>query len=465
MSSKDQPDAGVKAIIGAEIIDGNGGAPIKDGVIVIDGKRISAVGDRSTPVPPHAKRITADGKFIIPGLICTGGHILEHYYVDTLLRYEGRYDDLILEAAQLTLRAGFTTTIDGGTPRDNEIKVRNAINEGREIGPRIRTSGGTVGDQGPYGEGVGRPGPRDALSPAMAETINSRWECNIGPQLWSMSPVQVREEVRKYIESGINWLNVMVGGNYGSEHFIRFSPRVLRAIVEEGHRAGLVLRANCMYSNETALLALDVGFDLVYIAMSYSWEISAELIDQLAKRQATMWFRPNTRQELETVGDVVKGSGHFARTNKNIMEAKPRSELAFLRAGVPMALSMGGGMYSAAIRQTAFKGFSEEHLVIGKEHINAIKGALELGMKPLEILKAGTLIPARAHKIDKDVGTLEKGKFADLLVLDRNPLERAENYSSISVLMKEGQIIDRDALPTQRLLSLEYPKHLLGLTG
>jgi imidazolonepropionase-like amidohydrolase len=75
------------------------------------------------------------------------------------------------------------------------------------------------------------------------------------------------------------------------------------------------------------------------------------------------------------------------------------------------------------------------------------------GMKPMAALMAATRNIAKAYKVDKTLGTLERGKLADLLILDRNPLEDAENYRSIHLVMKEGKIIDRDALPTQRLLT------------
>jgi imidazolonepropionase-like amidohydrolase len=463
--TNEQRAVDVIALVGGEIIDGNGGFPIKNGVIVIEGKRISTVGDRSTPVPLHAKKIPLDGKFIIPGLIGYVGLIADLGYVDTLVRYEGRYDELALETAQIALRSGFTTIDDSNSPRDDVIKVRNAIHEGRAVGSRIHTAAGWIGASGPYG--VGATGAREALGPSLLASINSRWECNVGPPLWSMSLAQVREEVRKYIDTGVNWLNVMVGGNYGSEHWLRFSPRVLRAIVEEGHRAGLVVKANCMYSEEIALLALDIGFDLVYIAGNYPSPISAELIDQLVKRQSTLWFRPDSRQELQALTRLVtEFSDEFSRTNQTLAEWKPRNERALLRAGVPMALALGGCMLSADTRNHPRRKVLWEDLnVIGKDHINAMKAAVEIGMKPMEILQAGTRVPARAHKLDKDLGTLEQGKFADLLVLNRNPLENPDNYNSIHMVMKEGQVIDRDALPTQRLLSREYPKHLLDLAG
>jgi imidazolonepropionase-like amidohydrolase len=77
----------------------------------------------------------------------------------------------------------------------------------------------------------------------------------------------------------------------------------------------------------------------------------------------------------------------------------------------------------------------------------------DLGAKPMAILMAATRNVAKAYKVDRDVGTLERGRLADLLVLNLNPLEDARNYRAIHLIMKEGRIIDRDNLPTERLLT------------
>jgi len=91
--------------------------------------------------------------------------------------------------------------------------------------------------------------------------------------------------------------------------------------------------------------------------------------------------------------------------------------------------------------------------VLGSSHFWWLQAAQEKGMAPMAALMAATRNVARAFRLDKDLGTLERGRLADLVVLDRNPLEGAENYRSISIVMKEGRIIDRDALPTQKLLT------------
>jgi imidazolonepropionase-like amidohydrolase len=139
------------------------------------------------------------------------------------------------------------------------------------------------------------------------------------------------------------------------------------------------------------------------------------------------------------------------------VEAKPLNEQVVLRAGVPIMLNSGGFVISEdSLKTITAAGHTPpgaEWTLLGKSHFNALLGAQDIGMKPMHALQGVTRNIARAYKVDKDLGTLEPGKFADLLILDRNPLQNAENYNSISVVMKEGKVVDHHALPTQKLLT------------
>jgi imidazolonepropionase-like amidohydrolase len=129
------------AIVGATLIDGNGGPPINDSVILIEGKRIAAIADCTLQIPNQAQQIAAHGKFVIPGLIDAHVWSLDGTIPTVLIRHEGRYEELVIEAAQLTLKNGVTTLFDGWGPRDVLIKARDAIHSGRVIGSRIYCSG------------------------------------------------------------------------------------------------------------------------------------------------------------------------------------------------------------------------------------------------------------------------------------------------------------------------------------
>jgi imidazolonepropionase-like amidohydrolase len=453
VSAEEQRETGVMALVGGTIIDGNGGSPIADGVILIDGKRISAVGEASTQIPPHSKRISVAGKFIIPGFVSSLGTLVGDVYgVHTLVRFEDRYDKLALEAAQVALKHGITTVFDFYGPRDDLIKVRNSINEGKAIGSRIFLGGNWIGCDGPFS--VDHGNWSGSLGGDIAQRIDRRWECNVGERLTSMSPAQVREEIRSYIDSGIDFLTVQINVHrYEARQFFQFSQRVLTAIVEEAHHAGLVVCGNCMYSEEGVWTAIDAGIDLPSLVGYLPKLLSAELIDVLAKRRISWPISPFRPAEWLVFRQRLQTDNEFARANESIEEAKPINEQSLLRAGVPVTLSMAIKVLSADTLSSPLIRSWGDRMAVGKSHFNDLLAARDIGMNPMDILQAATRNTARGFKVDMDLGTLERGKFADLLVLDRDPLEDTENYRGISVVIKDGKVIDRDALPTQRLLT------------
>ena len=143
-------DAGESvAIVGGTVIDGNGGPPIRDAVIVIESGRITA-GRRG--VNPDSRECAEAGG---EGQIRHAGHDGRErasffpIIPDGLVRYEGRYEDVILEAAQIALKNGLTTIFDTWGPREALIHVRDRIKGGELVGSRVFLAGNIIGLGGP----------------------------------------------------------------------------------------------------------------------------------------------------------------------------------------------------------------------------------------------------------------------------------------------------------------------------
>ena len=123
------------AVVGGTLIDGNGGAPIADAVVLIDGARIAAVGPRgAVRIPAGAQQIDARGRWIVPGLIDTNVHLSlyggQNDRYETLAKYQPRQDDIVLEAAQIDLSYGITTVRDSYGALLPLTKVRDQIARG-----------------------------------------------------------------------------------------------------------------------------------------------------------------------------------------------------------------------------------------------------------------------------------------------------------------------------------------------
>jgi imidazolonepropionase-like amidohydrolase len=438
------------AIVGGTVIDGNGGAPIKDGVIVIQGARIAAVGGHATVIPTEARRILAAGQYVIPGLMDANVHLVLDAQPLTLIRFEGRYDELAIEAAQLALRNGVTTVFDSWGPRQYLVKARNAINAGNVIASRIYLAGNIVGLGGPLSKDFWGPFIAGPALDTAAQRLNALWQENVGPELLWMSPEEVRSEVRRYIEKGdIDFLKYAVNAHsLNADQYIAFSPRVQQVIVEEARRAGLRVETHTT-SGEGLYLAVAAGVDLMqHCEFTGQQPIPAETVKLIALRQIPCAILPETTEARA-----------WYRDKNNELDVRDLNERALIRAGARIVLSTDSGVFSPDLMNSTFWKNREPPggglLTLGEAHFSWLRAVEEKGMKPMEALLAATRNIAIAYGVNKDLGTLEKGKIADLLILDASPLESAANYRSINLVMKDGNVVDRASLPTQRLLTAE----------
>ena len=144
-AAEQTPDCAI-AIVGATVIDGNGGAPISDGTVLVREKRIEAVGPRSeVSVPQCARVINGNGKFLTPGFVDTNVHIWLGGSMEANVRYQDQRFDITLEGAQLHLKYGVTTIRDSYGIMRPLLDVRDAINRGEVVGPRMYVAGNIVG--------------------------------------------------------------------------------------------------------------------------------------------------------------------------------------------------------------------------------------------------------------------------------------------------------------------------------
>ena len=448
------------AITQATIIDGTGNKAIKKGVLLIQDDRIVAVGkSKDIAIPDNARRIDARGKYVIPGLMDANLHLYLQIDLESLVRYEGRYHDIIIEAAQIALKTGQTTVFDTWGPRAPLVQAQAMINQGEVPGSRIFLAGNIVGYGGPLSSDFGGPGAAyggDAAryaSQSFVKRTNALWAENTGQHLMQMGPEEVRKEIRQYISKGVDFLKYGASGHAQLDmRFIAFSPRVQRVIVEEAHRAGITVQAHTS-SIESLDMAVNAGVDILTHCgvMGLTMPIRTILDDtikKMAERQIPCSILPITQRRLDALIEKAPGVAIFQNINANHHK--------LIKAGVPLLLSTDSSTPNSILGAGDID--IDSRTTLGEGHFNGLKALQDMGMEPMEILKSATSNIAKAYKKDRDLGTLEKGKIADLVILNKNPLKNAENYRSIYKVIKEGREVDLDALPVMAIVSVKNEK-------
>jgi imidazolonepropionase-like amidohydrolase len=439
------------AITGGTIIDGTGRAPIVDGAILVEDGRIKAIGSmRDLRVPTGATVVDARGKYIIPGLMDANLHLFLNLDLETLIRYEDRYHEIILEAAQIALKTGQTTVFDTWGPRAALVRARDLINSGKAPGSRIYLAGNIIGFDGPLSSDF-RANAAPFVSKAFAKRINETWEQGTGRSLLWMTPDEVRSAIREYAKKDVNLLKYGASGHVDM-NFISFSPRAQKAIVEEGHRAGLTVQAHTT-SVESLDLAIEAGIDIVTHGdiSGPTRPIPDETIRKLVERGTSVSALPVTQRHIDAM-EKYAGS----RTLLPYMKIAKTNHRNMMKAGVKLLLSTDAGIEHPLLMaesQTVAADTVDPRVKLGEGHFNAMLALEEEGMDRMEILKAATSNIAKAYKLP-DIGSLEAGKIADLVILDANPLESARNYRRIHAVIKDGKVVDLRALPVAPIISV-----------
>lgn len=437
------------AITGATIIDGTGKAPLHDGMVLIEDGRITAVGPaRAVTVPAGARKLDARGKFVIPGLMDAHVHIV-FASLEQLIRYEGRYQDLIFGPVQFTLRNGVTTLFDTWGPREALVKVRDMINAGQAIGSRIYLAGNAVGWGGPFSPDFNAT-DASRVSAEFVKRTNGTWEQGTGRALLWLPPEQLRPVVREYLRKDIDFLKY-AGTSHNTAHFSypTFSPRQQKVIVEEGRRAGFSVQAHTL-SVETLDMAVDAGVDIVAHGDNTGpvASIPDETIRKLVDRKVAVAIRPFRQKFLDDIearekANPLPASWGEASFFVGLMKNEKINQRKMIKAGVTTLFSTDGVPVSHA-QAASDPGMAR--FALGEAHFDALVALEEDGMDRMEILKSATSNIAKAYKLDARIGTVEAGKIADLLILDRDPLDSAQNYRSIHAVIKDGKVVDRERL-------------------
>lgn len=464
------------AILGATVIDGNGGPPLRDATVVVANGSIAAVGARgSITIPAGAQTIDAAGKFLVPGFVDTNVHLslyggMNDRY-ETLVRYYDRQRDIVLEAAQMQLKYGVTTVRDSYGMLRPLAAIRDRIAAGNALGPRVLAAGNIVGWSGPYSISFSLTKAQGLT--LFQEQMNDEIAQGAGEELMEMSVPELARAIDAYLDKGPDFIKYGGTSHFSEPTFIGFSFDAQKTIVERAHARRRMVETHAT-SPEGLRLALDAGIDgIQHPEMVDGRELNEELVRRIQERQVVCSMLVNTitgEAWEKHLKDRAEAEKKQAEADKK-MPARPRTTFEerqrandlgiglevrranaqkLIRAGALVTVGTDNYWAAASELSRTPKPPNQDH---GIGTIVGIEGLVELGMSPSQALVAATKNGAIAARTIAESGTIEAGKRADILLLDADPLADIHNIRRIGTLIVRGRMVDRASLPERRILS------------
>ena len=423
-----QRPAASKALVGGTLIDGFGGPPIRNSVILIEGERITAVGQvGSLQVPAGAEVISTDGMSVIPGLWDMHVHLMINGHSDYAhwdKTYPALFEPVIMPAsAKQLLLAGVTSARDLGAPLEASISVRDKINAGAIAGTTVYVSGPFI-QHAPY------PG---------TELFR-----------WGVSGVEdARAKVRKLADAGVDVIKLIDQDQMTMEE--------VRAVVDEAHARGLPVVAHS-HRPEEIRRGLAAGVDnFEHTGLSSAPEYPEDIIAAIRERTANMargplFWTPTIEGLLnyeylrdnpealdnsswhegltpEIIADIRQSIAHPDRLPYFQLTPARRPTLArkfhqLREAGVVMLIGTDSGI------PMKFHSQSTWHELDAWVNI--------LGVDAMTAIRAATYWPSLAMKVDRDVGTVTPGKYADIIAVRGDVLRHIALLQRVDVVIKRG---------------------------
>lgn len=400
--------AATTALTGGTVVNLDGGQPLRNAVVLVEGERIAEIGSRnSVSIPEGAEVVDLSGKWLLPGLMNMHVHLgLKLPGAQSMQLADETDAELALRVAKngrASLLSGTTTIRSTGDPGRASIALGKAVERGDFIGPRIYSSGIPVCPTGGHcGSRVGTDDGR----------------------------VAVMKSVRREIWKGATWIKLKISGGIsdrsGSVAESDMTLEEMRAATETAHRLGVKVTAHTGSPSAT-LEALEARVD----CFEHGYYLTAEVFE--AMKEAGAWYVPTivvTEEGALEFFEKIGSPPWYLERVKSVGEAHWQALESAIDVGTKIAMGTDqmpfepNGGTVASIRE--------------------VELYVEAGMNPVEALRAATINPATMLGAQDDLGTLEEGKYADVIAITADPVKDISALRTIGFVMKGGQVVRND---------------------
>jgi imidazolonepropionase-like amidohydrolase len=413
LAQKGGAEAPTTAIRAGKLVDVDAGRVLTNQVILVREGKIESIGG-NIAIPAGAAVIDLSKMTVLPGLIDCHTHLADGDHADNadpVGQLKRTASQVVLESvpnARIFLEQGFTSVRDVGVYRAlNDVALRDAINRGYIVGPRMFVAGAYITITGGAGAMTG-------FAPDISLPLDFRYgEAN--------SPWEVRQKVRLLAHDGVDHIKVLATGavlTHGSNpKSIEFTPEELNALVDEANHFGLRVEAHA-HAAEGIKNAIRAGVASVE---------HATLIDDegiaLAKERGTYLDMDIYDEEcIQEEGKKGNTPADFLEHDRDLGETHRRNFTKALHAGVKLSFGTDAGVcpYDRSSRQFAFM--------------------VKYGMTPMQAIQSATSSAADLLGKSDVLGSLKAGKYADIIAVNGDPMADIHAIEHVSFVMKQGTV-------------------------
>jgi imidazolonepropionase-like amidohydrolase len=398
-------NTGAVILEGATVIDGTGALPRPNTTLIINGSKIMYASNNTANNYYHNSSaadnvINLTGKYIIPGLFDMHAHVA-NVRKNSYNQSESEY------MLRMLLTHGVTTIRNTGGPTEQSVALRENVSEGKIVGPQIFTAGQLLNT------------PQVPI-PFVEKQVQTEQD--------------VRQEVRNQVATGVDYIKLYVG----------LTPKLVKAAINEAHSNGIKIIGHLYLTSWTD--AANLGID----ALTHGIPVSPFLLSEANQQKFLeagdhpfnhfLWLDlvdlngPEINEMMEALVNNDIPVDPTLGIYEAMIKEEPQNQYLW-----PKVLQLTKMLYDNGVTILSGTDIPNFDLVPGSSLHHELEILVEAGISPLEVIKIATRNGAQALGIENDVGTIEPGKQADMIILSDNPVDEISNTKKIEAVINNGQ--------------------------